>query len=475
MGLDVRESTGEQYEAGQERLKFIFLGAIFFFLVFGYSIVKDLKDSVFMSIVGRDYVPWAKLAALFVLIPPIFLYSKVVDKLRRYQLLASCGVLFGVLGLIFALLLGHPGIGLANTNTGPYRLFGWIFYFFVEGYSPFLVSVFWAFANSITSPKGARRGYAFMVSASKIGGMAGTGLAWFLFSLYRNVTTFGSFADVRIHQFVLAGASLGVLMIPVMVYFLMRKVSGRYLHGYEAAYRAEKEKSKQGKEETGIWSGLIMLLKYPYVLGIFGMVYFYELVATVLNYMRLGVAQAQGTNLAQVSGFLLQSTFMMQSVGLLIALLGTSTLMRRLGERVCLLLIPLISGFLFFILMVETTPIILAGAWVILKAINYAFSWPVRESLYIPTVKSIKFKSKAWIDTFGSKVAKSSGSTFNIFMTKFETIAMATPIYSAFFASVVSLWITVAYFLGRRFELAVARNEVIGLEQDISEKKHAVQ
>lgn len=474
MSLDVRESTGEQYEAGQERLKFIFLGATFFFLVFGYSIVKDLKDSVFMNVVGRDYVPWAKLAALFVLIPPIFLYSKIVDKLRRYQLLASCGVLFGVLGLMFAYLLGHPSIGLSNTNTSPHRLFGWIFYFFVEGYSPFLVSVFWAFANSVTSPKGARKGYAFMVSASKMGGMAGTGIAWLLFSLYRNATVFGSLADVRIHQAVLAGASLGVLMVPVMVYLLMRNVSGRYLHGYEAAYRVEKEKSRQGKEETGMWAGLIMLLKYPYVLGIFGMVYFYELVATVLNYMRLGVAQTDAENLAQVSGFLLQSTFMMHCVGLLIALLGTSTLMRYFGERACLLLVPLISGFLLFILMAETTPFVLAGAWVVLKAVNYAFAWPVRESLYIPTVKSIKFKSKAWIDAFGSKVAKSSGSTFNIFMTKFETISMGTPVYSVFFASVVSLWIVVAYLLGRRFEQAVIHNEVIGSERDISAEKGAV-
>jgi len=471
MAQELRELAGEQHDVWQERLKFIFLGAIFFFLVFGYSIVKDLKDSIFMNIVGKTYIPWAKLFAMFVLIPPIFFYSKIVDKLRRYQLLATCGVLFGILGIVFALLLGHPTIGLSNTNTNPHRLFGWIFYFFVEGYSPFLVSVFWAFANSITSPKGARKGYAYMVSASKLGGIAGTGMAWYFFSLYRNATTFGSLADVRVHQMVLVAASIGVLMIPIVVYALMRTVSGRYLHGYEAAYRAEKEKSKQGKEETGMFAGLIMLLKYPYVLGIFGMIYFYELVATVLNYMRLGVAQAQAINMAQVSGFLLQGTFMMHSMGLLIALFATSALMKRLGERLCLLLIPMVSGLLLFFLVIETTPAILAWAWVVLKAVNYAFAWPVRESLYIPTVKSIKFKSKAWIDAFGSKVAKSSGSTFNIFMTQFETMSMATPIYSAFFASVVSLWFGVAYFLGYRFDKAVANNEVIGLESEPAEEK----
>lgn len=471
MSLDVRESMEEQYDAGQERLKFIFLGAVYFFLIFGNSIVKDLKDAIFMNIVGRTYVPLAKILAMFVLIPPIFLYAKIVDKLRRYQLLAFFGAFFGIVGIIFAIFLGHPTIGLINTNTNPYRIFGWLFYFFVEGYSPFLVSVFWAFTHSITSPKGARNNYAFMVSASKVGGMLGAGVAWYMFSFYSSSTVFCSLADVRIHQVVLAGASVVVLVVPIVVYALMRNVSGRYLHGYEAAYRAEKKKGEQGKEKTGIWAGLLMLLKYPYVLGIFGMIYFYELVNTVLSYLRLGAAQSQAVNLSQTTSFLLQSTFWMHVLGFMIAFFGTSTLMKRLGERTCLLLIPIISGILLLIYMVETTPMVLAAAWVILKAVNYAFAWPVRESLYIPTVKSIKFKSKAWIDAFGSKSAKACGSTFNILVAKFEVMALAMPLYSAFFASVVSLWVGVAYFLGRRFNKAVANNEVIGLEsEEIAEK-----
>ncbi|TET34113.1 hypothetical protein E3J61_03265 [Candidatus Dependentiae bacterium] len=471
MSLDVRESTEEQYDAGQERLKFIFLGAVYFFMIFGNSIIKDLKDVIFMNIVGRTYVPLAKILSMFVLIPPIFLYAKIVDKLRRYQLIAFFGAFFGIVGIILAIFLGNPTIGLMNTNTNPYRLFGWLVYFVVEGYSPFLVSVFWAFTHSITSPKGARNNYAFMVSASKVGGMLGAGGAWYMFSSYGSSTAFSLLADVRLHQAVFVGASVVVLMVPIVVYALMRNVSGRYLHGYEAAYKVEKEKGKQGKEETGIWAGLLMLLKYPYVLGIFGMIYFYELVNTVLGYLRLGEAQSQAANLAQQSSFLLQSTFMMHVLGFIIAFFGTSTLMRRLGERTCLLLIPVISGMLLFVYMIDTTPMVLTFAWVILKAVNYAFAWPVRESLYIPTVKSIKFKSKAWIDAFGSKFAKAGASTFNILMNFFEVTAMAMPIYSAFFATVVSLWVGVAYFLGHRYDKAVANNEVIGLESEgIAEK-----
>jgi len=100
-----------------------------------------------------------------------------------------------------------------------------------------------------------------------------------------------------------------------------------------------------------------------------------------------------------------------------------------------------------------------------LKSINLAFSWPVRESLYIPTVKEIKFKSKSWIDAFGSKFAKTSGSAFNWSTTQVSS-AMYIPLHSFFFAGVVGLWFITAYLLGRRFDQAVAKNEVIGSKLD---------
>jgi AAA family ATP:ADP antiporter len=102
---------------------------------------------------------------------------------------------------------------------------------------------------------------------------------------------------------------------------------------------------------------------------------------------------------------------------------------------------------------------------VVLRAINYAFSWPLRESLYIPTVKEIKFKSKSWIDAFGSKFAKSSGSALNI-LAKWIGPASYFATYSFFFTGIIGLWVGTAFLLGRRFERAVAKSEVIGVDEE---------
>ena len=197
----------------------------------------------------------------------------------------------------------------------------------------------------------------------------------------------------------------------------------------------------------------------------FGMVFFYEVIATILSYLRLGVAQSHSLNVSQVSAFLFKLMLIMHAVGFLMSLFGTSVLLKRLGERTCLLLIPLLSGVLLVYLMVETTPMAITAAFIALKAVNYAFAWPVRESLYIPTIKEIKFKAKSWIDAFGSKFAKATGSTFNS-ATALMGPAMILPIHSFLFATVVAAWFVVAFFLGARFDRAIVRNEVIGLDED---------
>ncbi|MDZ4151743.1 Npt1/Npt2 family nucleotide transporter [Methylicorpusculum sp.] len=166
------------YVEPKERVKLFFLTLIYFLIITTYTVAKEFKDVVFVSIVGKSYVPTAKIIAWIALIPAIFVYSKLVDKLRRYQLLCFYSLMFGVFGLLFAVLLGNASIGLPNTNASASRLFGWLFYFFVEGYSPFLVSVFWAFANSVNSPDSAKKTYGLMTSGSKLGGALSAGLGW---------------------------------------------------------------------------------------------------------------------------------------------------------------------------------------------------------------------------------------------------------------------------------------------------------
>ena len=129
------------------------------------------------------------------------------------------------------------------------------------------------------------------------------------------------------------------------------------------------------------------------------------------------------------------------------------------------MLIPFSMGGILFYLIFETSPESLRNAFVVFTALNYAFLAPVRESLYLPTIKEIKFKSKSWIDAFGSKFAKTAGSMFNVFASTMGE-AFILPAHSFFFAVIIGLWFGVTFLLGRRFEQAIAKNEVIGAEEE---------
>lgn len=452
-----------------ESKKVWILSAAFFVVIGGYTLVKELKDLVFMNTVGYDYLPAAKMWSIIALIPMVFFYSRLVDVLKRHQLIYLFSLLYGVGGLVFAYYLGHPTIGLPNTDTSKYRIFGWVFFFFLEGYQPFLVSLLWAFVNTVTRPGDVKNSYVVITAGSKLGGAATAGAVWlFLVSQRGHLATF---SEVSSMQILMAFSGIILLICPLLIAYLMHTIPVSHLHGYEMAYKLEKVHEKKVKKQGGLFSviksmfsGLYLLVRYPYAFGIFGMIFFWEVVNVCFNYVRLGVGQESSNSLLDFGAFLYGQIFFMHLIGLAIVLIGTSTMVSLLGERKSLILVPLATGCVIWFYLFSGGMISVGVAYIIIRAINYAFASPLRESLYIPTTKDMKFKTKSWIDGFGAKLAKCSGSSYNL-MLKHVSSSALLGVHISFFTGIIVLWTVVANLLGRRFEKAVEKNEVIGTEE----------
>lgn len=308
-----------------------------------------------------------------------------------------------------------------------------------------------------------------MIASSKLGGIVAAGFSWLFLQLTTDTGT-QLYSDVVNHQVLLIAAASSVLCIPMLIYLLNRKVPKRYLHGYEAVYQFEKERKEQHEDKPGIFDGLTMFLKWPYLLGIFGMVFFYDVTSAILSYQSLGIAQGGAKGLSEVSSFLLQLDLWMHLAGLFISLIGTSYLMTRFGERICLLLIPALTGVVLTFFLVTYSAWSIVVAFIFLRSINYAFALPVRESLYIPTVKEMKFKSKSWIDAFGSKLSKGTGSGVTLLASIVEQAfpLLLFPFYVGVFVLITSLWTATAFFMGRRFDQAIKNKEAIGGEKEVA-------
>lgn len=463
------------------RTKLYLLGLTFFFLTATQSLWRSLKASVFAKIVGASYVPSAKIYGILVLIPLILIYSKLVDVLRRHQLVYAFTIAHGIGGLILAGFLMHPTIGLGNLTPSPDRWIGWYFYFFMESFCAFMSTTFWAFANSINKPKDAKQYYGPLVAGSKVGGILAAAAMWLIFTvgIYSSGTIAtmlhlggSGISDRFLVGGTIAAGSLCMFAAAICIKLLMTYVPGYYMHGYEAVYQVEKKREKEEKKKPfsllhsigQALEGLRVILTLPYVLGIFCLSLFHDIVMTIFDYHVLMSADASYDTPGKLALFYAGYFLTMHVIGLFISVLGTTPLQRALGNRAALLLYPSLCMTMVTIAFFFPTTQVFFAAVVLIRAANYGLNHPIREVLYIPTTKEIKFKCKAWSDAFGTRIAKGSASVFYQHAMHYSP-AIGQLMSSAFTFSVTFVWIIISYFLGRTLQRALDRKQVIGQQE----------
>jgi ATP:ADP antiporter, AAA family len=443
-----------------EMYKLMLLGFTFFFIIGSYSILRPLKTSVFLGLVGKEYQPITKLISIINLFPCLLLYAKLVDKLRRYQVVYFFFGVYIIGSTLLAIALSHPIMGLHNTDTNPYRILGWVFYLFIDLFSPLVVSTFWAFANSINSPNHAKRSYGKIVAISRVGGIITSMASWYIMQK--------AFIPYAISiPYLLVIASIFLSLACLCIFKLMKNVPGIFLHGYEAVYQAEKQKKKE--MTPGTLEGLKLVITKPYVLGIFGLVYAYEIISVILDYQMQVLMSIETNNaVSKMSSFMFLYTGAFQALGLIFALFGTSALLKKIGVHLCIMIMPLATILLMLGLLGYPSLTTIFIIMVLLRALNYGFNAPVREILYIPTTKDIKFKSKAWIESFGRSMSKTSGSVFNLLAQTNNVLALVR-IDCVFAIAISGIWGIISFLVGAKYHKTIKNNEVIG---NISNEKN---
>lgn len=448
------------------RQKVYFLSLTFLLMMCCQVIWRPMKVAVFSKMVGAYMVPDAKLYSLLYVIPLILVYSKLVDLLRRHHLL-YCFTLFHALGgFIFSYLLAHPVYGLANTEANPKRFLGWAFYFFMESFDAFFSTTFWAFADSVNSPKDARNYYGFFVSGSKIGGIITS------ISLYYILKASTASEQITLLPSALFWGSIMLLGAAFAIYSLTKRVSDDIMHGYEAAYKLETSKNREDFSLLSLFrgslDGLLIIIRNAYAMGIFSLVIFYEVMIAIFDYWVALHADKSTAGVGDMTAYYAFYYFLLNVIGLVISFFGTTPLLRLIGIRLSLFIFPLVCMSMLTITYFIPTSTTLFFVLVALRAFNYSLNHPTREVLYIPTTKDIKFKAKTWTDAFGSRIAKSFGSFFN------KTMKGASPAF-AFISSLglsyvlTLLWLVIIYFLGKTLQEAIDNKQVIGQSGETTE------
>ena len=82
----------------------------------------------------------------------------------------------------------------------------------------------------------------------------------------------------------------------------------------------------------------------------------------------------------------------------------------------------------------------------------------------------MKFKSKTWIDAFGKRLSKASGSTFNIWAQSPNYIS-TLKLDSLFSIGIATGWTIIAVLIGKKYSKTIENGEIIGEEIDITPAK----
>lgn len=439
----------------EEFKKFIRMGLIFALMIGIYWTLRPLKDAVFMQLVGKLQLPFAKTVSVIALLPLVMFYTRLLEKTSREKMLKLLPIFYGLSIFIFSFLMLKFQVS-SYENLSPSSLMitkvvGYLFYVFVESFGSLMIALFWAFATDTTQAISAKKGFPLVVAIGQIGGII---LPYAIGGLPHRL---GLSTDA------LSMACLGVLILmilPLISYFL-RTTPKEFLFSFHG------KNDKEKKEEPGFLEGLKLLLKNRYLLGIFGANFIYEVVVTIFDF-NFKIAASSYYSGVGLSNYLSIYASSVNIVSLFCLLLGISNITRFLGVGVALALMPVIvAGALIGFLSLNSLSFLFA-LMVGSKAINYALNGPALKQLYIPTTPDVKFKAQAWIETFGSRSSKQAGSLFNMTLSPFQTAfgELAGKSYylmlsGALCFPLLGAWLLIALFLGKSFKNAVHRNTVI--------------
>jgi AAA family ATP:ADP antiporter len=430
-----------KFKSKNECLKFIRLALIFAFTIGVYWLINPLKDTVFIHIVGKQWLAYAKVFSLCFLFPLLMLYGKMVDMFARHRMFYVLCSIYALGALTFAYFLSDPIIGLSNVDAHAGRFMGWFWYAFVESFGSLIVALFWSFVSDTSTPSSAKQGFTLIAMGAQVGGVLGPLLGYSMSNYFGPVP-------------IIVMGAFGMMSIGYSIYYFMKMTPKSELIGFYS-----NESTAYKKPSPGFFEGIELIFSQPYLMGIVAIVSLYEIVGTILElHMKIFAAEVFSNGTAMQEFFFKYAIFA-NGVALTSLLLGAGAIGRALGLSRTLLLLPTLMGIgvlaIWWVPELWMTLVVV----VIIKGLNYALNQPAKEQLYIPTTRESKYKAKAWIDSFGSRLSKGIGSSVHMLRPMLQSFFVV--VSSGVCFGLIGVWIVSALFVAKKHEKAIEEDHQI--------------
>ncbi|HWH48533.1 MAG TPA: MFS transporter [Burkholderiales bacterium] len=392
-------------------------GLFFFCVLTALMVIRPAREALGMQR-GIEALRWLFVGTVLVtlLVNPVF--GWLVSRFRRLVFI-NATYLFFAAGLVAFYLL----LVLTPENIG--QLTGQIFYVWFSVFNLFATMLFWALMADRFTLEQSKRLFGAIAVGGTLGAIFGPWLASQL------AKPFGT----------------PVLLLVAAGFLLLALAAAWWI----TRLRPEVAQPGAAREEHAViggsaWQGLRSVARSPYLLAICGYVLILAVMVTFLYFTRLQMVAALGTDVDMRTTMFANIDLITQVTTLVLQLIVTGHLMKRLGVPMTLALLPLTAVLGFVGLAIVGSLAALIGFEAAFRAVQRGVMRPARETLFTVVPRADRYKAKAFIDTFvyrtGDLVgAQTEGLLGRLGMGLGALASVALPLAAA--------WMVLGLWLGR--------------------------
>jgi len=409
-----------------------------FLILTAYLIAKVVREPLILASEGAEVKAYSSALQAIVLVFFLRIYTMLVARFPRRRLINMVTLFFAACLVAFFFLV------TADVQVGV------VYYVWVGVFSLMVIAQFWAFANDIYLPEEGSRLFVIIAFGASAGGVFGPMLA------SRLIDSLGINALLLL--------SAGILVLSLGITNFVERRSGRRARR-EGAQETSPPEPEQEMSKSGAFR---VVFRNRYLLMIALMMMLTNWVNTTGEYVLGGVVEDAAVEASQglegeaqetaeknfIGKFYSNFYFIVGLAGLVLQLFVVSRVVKYLGIRVAIMVLPLIAlgGYI----VIALYPVLRIMRWpkVAENATDYSLNNTVRHMLFLPTTREEKYKAKVAIDSFFVR-AGDVLSALLVFVGV-TYLAFDIPDFALFNVALVLVWLVLAYRIGLKNRRLVA-------------------
>jgi AAA family ATP:ADP antiporter len=396
-----------------------------FLLLTAYYLLKVAREPLILLGGGAEVKSYASVGQSILLVFVAGAYGWLARRVGRMALIAYVSVFFFV-DLVIFWILGERGVPL-----------GVPFFLWVGVFNVTTVAQFWSFAADLYSEEQGKRLFPIIGAGSSIGAVAGAWIADALLSL-------GPFRLMLVASGILL-ACLG------LTYVTHSRESVR-----ESAAGPRSARAREDAPLLGA-NGFSLVLRDRYLLLFAAMILVLNWVTKTGDYVldRKLLAAAHDATITHgvkasvyVGQFKARYFEWVNGLGVALQLLAVSRIIKYLGLRAALVVMPIASLAGYGSALVAPALSVIFAARVVESSLDYSLSNTTRQALWLLTSRDAKYKAKQVIDTFVVR----AGDVLSAGLVWFGAqVSLGLEAFVAVNVALSLLWLLFAVLLGRSY------------------------